>query len=32
VALSVAAGGPRLVPRNHRLIRTAEAVGAYFGD
>jgi phosphofructokinase-like protein len=32
VALSVAAGGPRLVPRQHRLIKTAEAVGAYFGD
>ncbi len=32
VPLSVPAGGPKLIPMNHRLIRTARAVGAYFGD
>jgi 6-phosphofructokinase 1 len=32
VPLSVAARGPRLVPRNHRLLDTARSTGAYFGD
>jgi len=32
VPLSVAAGGPRLVPRNHNLVKTARSTGAYFGD
>jgi phosphofructokinase-like protein len=30
--LSVAAGGPRVIPRNHSLVRTARSMGAYFGD
>ncbi|MBN1504470.1 MAG: ATP-dependent 6-phosphofructokinase [Candidatus Eisenbacteria bacterium] len=30
--LSVAAGGPRVIPRHHRLLETARSTGAYFGD
>ena len=32
VPLSVAAGGPRVIPRNHSLVMTARGTGAYFGD
>jgi hypothetical protein len=32
VPLKVAAGGPRVVPVNHNLVRTARSTGAYFGD
>ena len=32
VPLEVAARGPKLVARNHRLLESARAVGTYFGD
>ncbi len=32
VPLEVVARGPRVIPRNHRLLRAARAVGTYLGD
>jgi len=32
VSLDIVAQGPKLVPRDHRLLRSAIGVGTYFGD
>jgi phosphofructokinase-like protein len=32
VSLDIVAEGPKVVPRNHRLLKSARALGTYFGD
>jgi ATP-dependent phosphofructokinase / diphosphate-dependent phosphofructokinase len=32
VSLDIVAEGPKVVPRNHRLLGSARALGTYFGD
>jgi phosphofructokinase-like protein len=32
VPLGIVAKGPRVIPRNHRLLKAARAVGTYLGD
>jgi 6-phosphofructokinase 1 len=32
VSLDIVAKGPKVVPRNHRLLGSARALGTYFGD